>query len=99
MKKRLFFLAGTLVVVALVLAAFVWDAAQKEVVFLCPNFQPGVTEQSVIRQLETANLSRFKLVNDSISRRIIFDSAYNFGLYKCIVELNQEHQVIKAHLE
>ena len=40
----------------LVVMAFYWNEARKEIHFLCQNFKPGVSKTSVIRQLDTANL-------------------------------------------
>lgn len=90
---------GGSLVIAIVVAAFIWDAARKEIVFLCPNFSAGVTEQSVMRQLNTGNFLRYeKETNSTIEHliRITADSAYNFGQYQCVIELDQNQLVIKA---
>jgi hypothetical protein len=43
-------------VAALIIVTFVWSEARKEAIYLCNNFHIGVSKESVLRQLNTANL-------------------------------------------
>ncbi|OFE13170.1 hypothetical protein PHACT_08465 [Pseudohongiella acticola] len=93
MRKRLILAAVIIViVVATAATAFVWNEARKEIKFLCPNFAPGVTQQSVVTQLDTGTFLRYQVT----STRIIADSAYNVGLYRCVIELDDSARVIEA---
>lgn len=83
----------------MVLVGLIWNEARKEIVFLCLNFGLGTTEQSVVRQLDTGNFLRYQVSALSERSRITVDSAYNLGLYRCIVELDPDQQVIRATLE
>jgi len=58
MKKIISISVGLFFVLTLVVAVIYWNEASKEVTFLCGNFTKGSDEESVIRQLESANLSR-----------------------------------------
>lgn len=100
MKRRLLLAStGTGVLVAVIVFGFVWNEARKEIVFLCSNFGPGVTEQSVITQLDTGNFLRYERETLSTTNRIYVDSAYNFGQYRCVVELDQNQIVIEANTD
>lgn len=95
-KRLLLTSAGIGLLFALIVIGFVWNEARKEIVFLCSNFGPGTTEQSVITQLDTGSFLRFQRETHSGKNRIYVDSAFNFGLYSCVVELNQGLVVIEA---
>lgn len=96
MKKAL--LAASL---ALVLAIFVmvWNEARKEVVFLCGNFQPGVTEASVLAQLDTGHFLRYRVEDLPGGHRIVADSLYNFSVYRCVVEIDGGGVVSAAEVQ
>lgn len=81
---------------ALIVIGFTWNEARKEIVFLCSNFRLGITEQSVINQLNTGNFLRYEKEAFSDTNRINVDSAYNFGLYRCVVELDESLVVIRS---
>ncbi len=81
------------------LAGFYWNEARKEVAFLCENFEKGVSEQSVIRQLETGNFLRYHTKKTPSGKRIVVDSVYNLSMYKCIIDLDVEGKVEEARLK
>jgi hypothetical protein len=88
--------AGGALLFSAIVISFIWNEARKEIVFLCSNFQIGITEQSVIKQLDTGNFLRYERETLSTTNRINADSAYNFGLYTCVVELDKRQIVIDA---
>ncbi len=88
-------LGVALAAVALVFGFF-WDEARKEVVYLCANFQAGDTEDSVMRQLHTANLLRIASTSQEGQTLVTADSLLNFGVYRCEVRNNQEGRVIEV---
>ena len=77
----------------------VWNEARKEVVFLCGNFQPGVTESSVVTQLDTGDFLRYRVEAHAGGRRIIADSVYNFSVYRCVVVIGENGLVLAADVE
>lgn len=90
-------LLGALLVVLTVV--FTWNEARKEVVFLCGNFAPGVSEESVNRQLDTGHFLRQRKETGSGGALIIVDSAWNFGVYRCVIELAGDGFVERARVE
>ncbi|MDR8394430.1 hypothetical protein NC796_25010 [Aliifodinibius sp. S!AR15-10] len=100
MNKRLVKITlVSILTVGLVVAAFYWNEACKEIVFLCGNFKKGVPEQSVHRQLDTGNLLRYRTEKLASGKRIIVDSAYNLSLYKCIIDIDESGLVIESRIE
>jgi hypothetical protein len=83
-------------VAGLVIGGFIWQSAKDEVIILCGNFKPGVTEASVRRQLDTGNFLRYKLEVVDSGGRIDVDSLYNFTLYHCTIDLDQNGKVTAA---
>lgn len=98
MKVRILQAIGAVaVLLATAVAVFVWDEARKEVVFLCGNFESGVTRESVLRQLDTGHFLRYVVMSQPDSgTRITVDSAYHFGFYVCDIELDENQVVIRA---
>lgn len=92
-----------LVVPALILALLgfgvTWNEARKEILFLCSNFGPGTTEQSVIKQLDTGSFLRYRKETLFGKNRIYVDTAINFGLYRCVIELDRNQLVIEANID
>ncbi len=76
--------------------SFVFNEARKEVVYLCGNFTAGVSQASVVRQLETGNFLRYRYQTSDSGQRIVADSVFNLGAYRCVVELDQQGIVIQA---
>lgn len=94
LRKVMATTAGLMLLLAVVVAVFVWDEARKEVVFLCGNFKPGMDEANVLGQLQTANLLRIE--RRPSPRHIHVDSAYNFGMYRCLVETDEDRTVVSV---
>lgn len=93
-------LAATgMLVLALAVAAFVWNEARKEVVFLCGNFQPGVAEASVLSQLDTGHFLRYRSEAMAGGRRIVADSLYTFSVYRCVVAVGEDGFVLESRVE
>lgn len=90
---------SALVVLLVVTIAVYSNEARKEIYFLCGNFSQGVSEASVLKQLSTVNLSQFKVVDTASGRRIELKSTINFGLYKCIIEIDSNGMVKGAGIE
>ncbi|QBF82083.1 hypothetical protein EXU30_04710 [Shewanella maritima] len=90
-------LALTIVLALLVIVygAF-WKFARDEVYFLCGNFHIGVSERSVLRQLDTAELSRYSIVPTYTGSTITFSSPINFSFYQCVINLDVHGQVKQA---
>ena len=99
MIRRLVKIILPLAVIALLVAGFYWNEARKEIQFLCGNFEKGVSEQSVIRQLETGHFLRYHSEKIPFGMRMIVDSAYNFSMYKCTIDFDAEGKVEEAHFE
>ena len=91
--------AIVLVAVIAALAAFFWNEARNEVVYLCGNFTEGVSRHSVLTQLDTAELSEYRVMETADGTRIEFDSALNFRLYRCVIQLNSDDVVVAAGVE
>ena len=86
--------------VALLLASggLLWNEARKEIVFLCGNFHPGVTEGSVVRQLDTGHFLRYRRESLLQGERIVADSVYNFGVYTCSIDFDTNRVVTEARV-
>lgn len=89
-------LSALLALVLLLVAALAWNEARKEVVFLCGNFSEGVTEASVVRQLQTGQFLRYRQEGTPGGSRIVVDSPYTLGLHRCTIELDAGGTVVRA---
>ena len=74
--------------------AIFWKAAKDEIFYLCSNFSTGVLESSVIKQLNTANLSNYTHTNNENGSIIVFRSRLYFVANQCIIELDKNGQVV-----
>ena len=90
------FVAAASIILALFVFGFFSNEARKEVYFLCGNFKQGVTYSSVIRQLETTNLSSYKIEATEMGKRIVHSSALHFHLLRCSINFNSQEVVISA---
>ena len=70
--------------------------ANDEIFFLCGNFSSGAKRPSVIRQLETANLSSYKNTITENGSIIVFSSRLNFVTNQCIIKLDKGEKVVLA---
>ncbi|MDX1586194.1 MAG: hypothetical protein R3222_05600 [Balneolaceae bacterium] len=80
-------------------AGFYWNEARKEVVFLCSNFKAGVTEESVLRQLDTGNFLRYHSENLPDGKRIVVESPYSLYMYTCTIDFDSSAVVKESFLE
>lgn len=71
-----------------------FDAARKEVFYLCGNFKEGVAYSDVIRQLDTANLSTYSVERTQDSTQIKFSSAVNLHYFTCTINFNANELVV-----
>lgn len=99
MMKRLLKIILPLLLIAVLVAVFYWNEARKEIVFLCGNFEKGISEESAVRQLNTGNFLQYHIKKIPSGKRIIVDSAYNLSMYKCVIDLDQDEKVEKTRLE
>ncbi|MBT8072855.1 MAG: hypothetical protein HKP21_04015 [Xanthomonadales bacterium] len=86
-------------IVIVVITAFYWNEARKEVVFLCGNFTGGVSQSSVLKQLQTGNYLRYQVKKGATGSRISVDSVLGFGAPRCLIDFDREDKVIQAVLE
>lgn len=81
------------------LFAFYCNEARKEVVYLCGNFSEGVTQESVLRQLNTLHLANFSVTENDSNSLIVMDSKLTLGAYRCVIEINEQGRVSHSYLE
>lgn len=98
-KNRALVVVSLFLVIVTTIAIYFWNEARKEIVYLCGNFREGVSQSSVLKQLNTAKLSSYKVIEMSTGRRIEFDSILNFDMYKCVIEVNPDGRVEEAEIE
>jgi hypothetical protein len=94
-NKYLFYFTVTAIITSTICLIF-WSIAKDEIFYLCGNFSSGVEKSSVIRQLQTANLSTYTDSDTKSGSRIVFSSKLKFVSYKCIMELDKNDVVISA---
>ena len=71
-------------------------AARNEIYYLCGNFKTGVSYSSVVKQLETANLSHYKLEKSEQGIRVIHSSALHLNLVRCEITFAEDEKVSHA---
>ena len=99
MMERLVKIILPLILIAVLIAGFYWNEARKEIVFLCGNFEKGVSEQSVTKQLDTGNFLRYHAQKTPTGKRFVVDSAYNLSMYKCIIDVDEGGKVKEVRLD
>lgn len=88
---------ATVSAVAIAIPAFIyWDAAYKEVYYLCQNFKPGNERKDIIRQLNTAELSHYAISYDNGVTLIRLTSKLNFSIYKCDIRMDNQDVVLQV---
>jgi hypothetical protein len=97
-RPRMILLTAIVTVLALG-AAFFWNEARKEVVFLCGNFTAGVSQGSVLEQLQTGSFLSYQIERHATGSRISAHSLFGIGGTQCVVEFDQEDRVIHAVIE
>ncbi|MEX0941063.1 MAG: hypothetical protein WD002_00790 [Pseudomonadales bacterium] len=93
-KYYLFFMSAF--IIAFATGTIFWNIARQEVYYLCGNFISGVEQASVVRQLDTANLSSYEQSATKSGSKIVFSSKYNFDTYQCIIEFDKGNRVVSA---
>jgi hypothetical protein len=88
-----------LAVIVIAATAFIWDQSRMEIVYLCGNFTPGVTKQSVTRQLDTGQFLRYRNEQLSGGSSITSDSAFTLGVYRCVIEFDTNDRVLIARVD
>ena len=80
------------------LAIYVFFAlsARNEIYYLCGNFKSGVSYSSVVRQLDTANLSDYKIDKSEQGKRVIHSSALHLNLVHCEITFAEDEKVSHA---
>ena len=68
-------------------------AARDEIYYLCGNFKAGVSHSSVLRQLETVNLSAYRVENSEQGERVIHSSALHRNFLRCEITFDQDQNV------
>jgi len=71
-------------------------SARNEIYYLCGNFTSGVSHSSVVRQLETANLSDYKSETSEQGKRVIQSSALHLNLVRCEITFAEDNTVSRA---
>ena len=91
-KKILFSLLG--IVAFITSCTIFWKIAKDEIFYLCGNFSAGITKSNVVKQLETAELSKYKMTINEKGSIIVFSSKLNFVTNQCIIELDKSEKVV-----
>ena len=73
--------------------AFFALSARNEIIYLCGNFKSGVSYSSVARQLDTANLSDYKIEKFEQGKRVIQSSALHLNLVSCEITFAEDEKV------
>jgi hypothetical protein len=95
-KNQKLFISFLITTVFIVTCTIFWQIAKDEIFYLCGNFSAGVTKSSVIRQLETANLSSYKHTINENGSIIVFSSRLYFVTNQCIIALDKSEKVVLA---
>ena len=93
--KTVLLLAGLFLFVVGTYAFFALSA-RSEIYFLCGNFKSGVSYSSVVRQLDTANLSDYKIETSEQGKRVTFSSALHLHVVRCEITFAQDETVSHA---
>ena len=80
------------------LAIYVFFAlsARNEIYYLCGNFKSGVSYSSVVRQLDTTNLSNYKIEKSEQGKRVTHSSALHLNLVRCEITFDEDEKVSHA---
>jgi hypothetical protein len=76
--------------------AFFALSARNEIYYLCGNFKSGVSYSSVVRQLNTANLSDYKIEKSEQGKRVTYSSALHLNLVRCEITFAEDEKVSHA---
>ena len=76
--------------------AFFALSARNEIFYLCGNFKSGVSYSSVVRQLDTANLSDYKIEETEQGKRVTYSSVLHLNLVRCEITFAKDENVSQA---
>jgi hypothetical protein len=93
---KLKLIAAAISILGLVVFGFFANEARKEIYSLCGNFSKGTAYSSVIRQLNTINLSEYKVEPMQQGKRVIHSSVLHFHLLSCDIEFNPQEKVVSV---
>ena len=68
-------------------------SARNEIYYLCGNFKSGVSYSSVVRQLDTANLSGYKIEKSEQGKRVTYSSMLHLNLVRCEITFAEDEKV------
>jgi hypothetical protein len=68
-------------------------SARNEIYYLCGNFKSGVSYTSVVRQLNTANLSGYKIEKSEQGKRVTYSSMLHLNLVRCEITFAEDEKV------
>ena len=88
-------LVGLLLLV-LGIYAFFALSARNEIYYLCGNFKSGVSYSSVVRQLDTANLSDYKIEKSEQGKSVTHSSALHLNLVRCEIIFAEDEKIRHA---
>ena len=71
-------------------------SARNEIYYLCGNFKSGVSYSSVVRQLDTANLSDYKIEKSEQGKRVTYSSMLHLNLVRCEIIFAEAEKVSHA---
>ena len=93
-RKQLFSLFTTIIFITVF--AIMWKIGKDDIYYVCENFSAGERKEAVIKQLETANLSRYTEIIDENGSIIVFSSRFFFVTNQCVIELDKSEKVVRA---
>lgn len=93
---KLKFTVAVISLISLLVLAFYANEARKEIYYLCANFSTGTSYLSVIRQLETTNLSGYKVEDIPQGKLVTHSSKIHLHLVSCRITFNAQQQVVAA---
>ena len=76
--------------------AFFALSARNEIYYLCGNFKSGVSYSSVLRQLDTVNLSDYKIEKSEQGKQVTHSSAIHLNLVRCEIIFAEDEKVSHA---
>ena len=85
-----------LLLLLLVVYTFFALSARNEIYYLCGNFKSGVSYSSVVRQLDTANLSDYKIEKSEQGKRVTYSSTLHLNLVRCEITFAEDEELIHA---
>ena len=86
----------SLILFLLAIYVFFALSARNEIYYLCGNFKSGISYSSVVRQLDTTNLSTYKIEKSEQGKRVTHSSALHLNLVRCEITFDEDEKVSRA---